>query len=138
MKIDGPRPVTPSASRRAEKRGPGEGFAPSSASSPRASTSLTSASGVGSVDALLALQGEGDVLEGRKQAAGRALDILDALDGVRVALLDGRGEAAHLRRLTDAVRRRRAATHDSDLEDTLDQVEIRAAVELAKREKTPP
>jgi hypothetical protein len=90
--------------------------------------------GVGSLDALLALQALDGPLERRRRSVKRAGRILDELDGIKVALLDGEGVAGALSKLSDAVRQERSATEDAKLESVLDEIEVRAAVEMAKRE----
>ncbi len=92
-------------------------------------------SGVGSLDALLALQDVGGPLERRKRAVGRAGRILDVLDEVKLALIDGELSRTSLDRLLRAVREERQGTEDPRLEGVLDEIETRAAVELAKLEQ---
>lgn len=92
-------------------------------------------SGVGSIGALIALQDVGGPLERRRRAMGRAGRILDVLDEVRIALIDGAVSGTDLDRLMRAVREERMATDDSGLEAVLDEIETRAAVELAKLEQ---
>ncbi len=99
------------------------------------STRLASVIGVGSLDALLTLQEVGGPLERRKKAVRRAGVILDVLDDVKLALIDGGVPPAALGRLIEAVRHERAATGDPKLEGLLDEIETRAAVELAKLEQ---
>ena len=89
-------------------------------------------SGVNSVDAILALQSVGDFTEARKQATGRAMDLLDVLDQLKLALLEGGLPKAKLVTLMNLLQTRRDDTNDAGLEAALDEVEIRAAVELAK------
>lgn len=88
--------------------------------------------GVSSIDALLALQAVGDFTERKRRAVGRASRILDVLDEVRVALIDGDVSSQALDRLLTAVRDQRENTDDPRLEGVLDEIEVRAAVELAK------
>jgi hypothetical protein len=107
------------------------GFGAASESAPAAPAA--SVAGVSSLDALLALQAVGDPLERRRRAVGRASTILDVLDEVKVALLDGEATPAALDRLMVAVRDQREATDDPRLEGVLDEIELRAAVELAKQ-----
>ena len=64
----------------------------------------------------------------------RADTILDALEGLKIELLEGQLGPTILERLTRAVREQRSMTDDPTLEGLLDQVETRAAVELAKLE----
>jgi hypothetical protein len=104
------------------------------ASSTASATPTSGVTGVASIDALLALQAVGDPMERRKRAVKRASRILDVLDDVKVALLDGALSPNSLSRLMEAIREERGDTEDPRLEDVLDQIELRAAVELAKLE----
>jgi|SRR5579864_225373 len=88
--------------------------------------------GVSSIDALLALQEVGGALERRKKAVRRAGVILDVLDELKIGVLEGAVPAHTLGRLIEAVRQERARTGDAGLEGVLDEIETRAAVELAK------
>lgn len=91
--------------------------------------------GVSSLEALLALQDVGGPLERRKRAIGRAGRILDVLDEVKLALIDGDLSPGSLERLMRAVREERQGTEDARLESVLNEIETRAAVELAKLEQ---
>ena len=103
-------------------------------SSPAGVTTAAGVNAVSSLEALIALQEVGDPTERRRRAVGRADKILDALDSLKIELLEGTINPAMLERLTRAVREQRSMTDDPKLEDLLDQVETRAAVELAKHE----
>ena len=87
---------------------------------------------VASLDAILAMQAVGDPTERRRKAVRRAGRILDELDDVKVALLEGSLSPAALSRLVSAVREQREDTEDGALEGVLNEIETRAAVELAK------
>lgn len=87
------------------------------------------------VDALLALQDVGTPLERKRRAVRRAGRILDTLEALKVALLDGDISGAELDRLRRAVRDERDQTEDPALEAVLDEIELRAAVEVAKLEQ---
>ena len=87
------------------------------------------------VEALLALQDVGGPLERRRRAVRRAGRILDVLDEIKVALLEGELGGADLDRLRRAVRDERERTEDPALEAVLDEIELRAAVEVAKLEE---
>jgi len=89
---------------------------------------------IGSIDALLMLQEADGPLGRRRRAVGRAGRLLDVLDEVKLAMLEEGPSSAHLQRLTAAVREQRADTEDEGLEALLNQIETRAAVELAKLE----
>lgn len=95
----------------------------------------TGVAGVSSVDALLALQDVGGPLERRRRAVGRAGRILDELDKMKVSLLEGGLGPHDLELLRRAVREERSNTDDPRLEAVLDEIETRAAVELAKLER---
>jgi len=89
---------------------------------------------IGSIDALLMLQEAEGPLGRRRRAVGRAGRLLDVLDEVKLAMLEEGPSSTHLQRLTAAVREQRADTEDEGLEALLNQIETRAAVELAKLE----
>ena len=91
-----------------------------------------SVGGIASIQALIALQETGGPLERRKKAMERGTRLLDVLDQIKVALLDGDLDSGALDRLSRAIREERAKTDEPGLEDLLDQIETRAAVEQAK------
>ena len=136
MKVNGSNSASPAAGRVAG-RPVADGFAPATeeAGSAAPAARTASAGPVGSLEALLALQETSTPLERRRKAVRRAGHILDALDELRIAVLDPQGlDGAALRRLQGAVREARSQTEDPGLEDVLEEIEIRAAVEMAKRE----
>jgi len=108
---------------------------PAPAAGPGVASSVSATSSLMGVDALLALQDVGSPLERRRRAVGRAGRILDVLENVKVALLGGGLSGQDLQRLRSAVRDERAQTDDPRLEAVLDEVELRAAVEIAKLEQ---
>ncbi|HEY9235003.1 MAG TPA: flagellar assembly protein FliX, partial [Phenylobacterium sp.] len=91
--------------------------------------------GVMSVDAILALQDIGGPLERKRRAVSRAGRILDVLEDVKIALLSGEVSLNDLQRLQQAVHDERLSTDDERLESVLNEIETRAAVELAKLER---
>jgi hypothetical protein len=124
---------------RASNSAPSGGFDVAAGEESAAAASPARASAMGAVstlDALLTLQEAPGPLERRRKAVRRASDILDALDDLKLNLLDEAAPDAHavLGRLQRSVREARNQTDDPGLEDVLEQVEVRAAVELAKRE----
>ena len=115
----------------------GQAFSIQSGASAREAPAAARSAGVGpvnSLDALIALQQVDGPLERRRRAMNRAGRILDVLDQVQIALLDGEPDSGSLAKLTKAVREERAGTEDPRLEGLLDEIETRAAVEMAKRE----
>jgi len=141
MKVNGPGPVQANAIRRSRKSGGGgggTGFSdqisandaePAAAGQVRGPNSLTP------VDALIALQEVGDALTGRKRAMGRGREMLDLLDQVRLGLLVGGIPRAKLGALVQAVKAERQVIDDPRLQQILDEIELRAAVELAKYDR---
>ena len=137
MKVTGPSgPAGATGARSASAQTAASGFSIStpSVSTPAGVTAAASVNAVSTLDALMALQEVGGPLERRRRAVWRADKILDALDGLKIDLLEGPLNPAVLERLTRAVREQRSMTDDPALEGLLDQVETRAAVELAKLE----
>lgn len=113
-------------------------FSPEAAASSREPASTGAPSAVGalsSLDALLALQEAPSPMERRKRAIRRAGGLLDALDQVKLAMLgEGSDQGAALDRLRRVARDVRDGTDDPGLELVLDEVDVRAEVELAKEE----
>jgi hypothetical protein len=86
------------------------------------------------MDALLALQEVDGPIERRRRAVRRGGRLLDALDQVKLALLGGESAGPALERLAAAAREQRVGSFDPGLDGVLDEIETRAAVELAKAE----
>ncbi len=142
MKVGGPNGVgsTQAPSGRAANPAAG-GFSiasPDSAQETQATARLASTMGIASIDALLTLQEVGGPTERRRKAVRRAGVILDVLEDLKLAVLDGGIAPATLGRLIEAVRQERAGTGDAGLEGLLDEIETRAAVEMAKLEQHAP
>ena len=89
--------------------------------------------GVGS---LLALQEVPDALEQRRQAVLRSTDILDELQQLRMGLLTGSVPRQRLQRLMKLLQDRPGGYADPQLDNIIGDIEVRAAVELAKLEMT--
>lgn len=93
------------------------------------STEAASAAGVSGVS-LLALQEAGAVLPDPERARRRAAQALDALRDLQLGLLSGGSDPARLERL--AALAAAEAVADPGLRAILDQVSLRARVELAR------
>ncbi|WP_332640524.1 flagellar assembly protein FliX [Brevundimonas sp.] len=135
MKVTGPTgPSSPQGSRPARASG---GFSvPSTAAGSAAPPTAAAAgvSGVGGVPALMALQGVEDVTERRRRAIRRGGGLLDRLEELKLALLQGEAGEGALDRLSRTLREERPVDADPGLNGLLDQIDLRAAVELAKAE----
>ena len=133
MKVTGPTgPSAPQGSRPTRAAGgfavPGAaGTAPASAA-----TAAAGVSGVTGVNALMALQGVEDAVERRRRAIRRGGGLLDRLDELKLALLSGEAGEGALDRLSRTLREERPVDADPGLNSLLEQIDLRAAVELAK------
>ncbi|ESQ84504.1 hypothetical protein AEAC466_09130 [Asticcacaulis sp. AC466] len=105
-----------------------------SASKSAAPAQASAAFGMMGIDALMALQGEEDVLTGRRRRqVKRSQDILDALDDLKVSVLSGDIDDEALLRLQARIAEHREEIEDDRLQGVLNEIETRACVELAKR-----
>ena len=137
MKINGSSPIGPSGPNRSTARTASGAFRlPQTADSEAVGTTARALgpTGIGSIDALMALQAVGGPLERRRRAVRRADKILDVLDEVKISLLEGEVPASALTNLVKAVQQTRDSTDDPGLESVLNEIETRAAVEIAKLE----
>jgi hypothetical protein len=133
MEIKAPGRVETSAiKRKAPASAAGGGF---SVSEPESHAQIVSGPGpIAALDSILMLQGVDDSTQGRSKGLAHAEQLLDLLDSVRDGLLAGGIPRATLNKLAAAVTRRHEAFADPKLQDVLDQIELRAHVELAKLE----
>jgi len=135
MKINGPSSAAPAGASRSAKAGSGGTFSLGDADGASEASGLSRTSGVGaltSVGALLALQAVDDPIQRRRRAVKRAGRILDALDELKLAMLEGGASGSRLESLMTAVREQRESDDDPGLQGLLNEIETRAAVELAK------
>ena len=98
---------------------------------PPAST-VSGGAALGPVDALLALQEVSEDPGGRNRGRRRGEELLDSLDELRYGLLAGSLSLGAIERLTAMVAAKRGQVDDPRLVRILDEIEVRAAVELAK------
>jgi len=87
--------------------------------------------GATGIDALLALQAAEDPLLGRKKAVRRGTTLLDILDTMKADLLAGQVSEGRLNQLMAVVTSARERA-EPGLDELLDDIELRARVELAK------
>lgn len=93
--------------------------------------------GLQSVDALLALQGIEDPAERRRRLARRGSSALDLLDALKVEILEGRVGLETLRRLDVMLQGFSERSGEPGLDDVIDAIGVRVAVEIAKRRPVP-
>ncbi len=137
MKVTGPAGTSAATGGRgAAKAASGFSLGGAGAAAPAAAAAATSASaGVADVSALMALQGVEGPLERRRRAVRRGGGLLDRLDDLKLALLSGDASEPTVERLARALREERpSGEDDAGLNGVLDQIDLRASVELAKAE----
>jgi hypothetical protein len=89
---------------------------------------------IAALDVLLAVQGAEDpgAKAARKRMTARANDILETLEGLRVGLLTGTLTVGHMIDVADVVATHRDRIHDPALTAVMDEIDLRAQVEIAK------
>jgi hypothetical protein len=136
MKVDSSTGMRGSApTRRADRGGGGRGGFVShleEPAAPGAAAGVSAPGAVAGVGAILSLQEVDDATAGRRRAVTRAETLLDRLDELRHGLLMGTLTRPQLQELARLVRLRRDAVDDPGLLTVLDDIDLRAQVELAK------
>jgi hypothetical protein len=134
MKIDGPGPIRARDIRRPGKteKGDGASFASHLSGDEMSSAGTAAARFVPAMDSLLSLQTEGDGREGRRKTLARGATMLDRLDDIRHGLLIGAIPRQRLIELSQALRSERLREPDAKLQQLIQDIELRCAVELAK------
>jgi len=117
----------------ARRAGGTTGFSLDESATTRSTSATGAALGIQSVDALLALQGVEDATERRKRFARRGTSALDLLDQLKVEILEGRVGLDTLRRLEVMLEGLAERSGERGLDDVLDAIGVRVAVEIAKR-----
>tara|TARA_B100001989_G_scaffold252044_1_gene232906 strand:- start:2802 stop:3242 length:441 start_codon:yes stop_codon:yes gene_type:complete len=89
---------------------------------------------IAQVDALLAVQGAEDPTQrqAKKRARMRADTILNKLEQIRLAMLGGNLTVGHMIDVADVVASHRDKIEDPALVAIMDEIDLRAQVELAK------
>ncbi|MCF8496298.1 MAG: flagellar assembly protein FliX [Alphaproteobacteria bacterium] len=136
MKIEGPGGAkgVSGAKGKGRTEGSGSGFGAFMTSETASSAPAVATQSIAQLDALLALQGAEDpaarAAKGRMRE--RAESILEGLEGIRMAMLGGRLTVGHMVDIADVVASRREKISDPELTALMDEVDLRAQVELAK------
>lgn len=137
MDITGPRRVDSANVRRTKGTSSAStGFSTEEAHDAQRATGLTGSGPLAAVDTILALQGLEDSVDSRKQSVSHGEQLLSLLDEVRDGLLTGGIPRLTLTRLAMATSKRREGFTDPKLQDVLDEIDLRARVELAKLEQS--
>jgi hypothetical protein len=88
--------------------------------------------GVSALDALLFAQETGDAMAGRQKNKKRASQMLDKLDELKMEILTGAVSRDKLESLAQMIEQERTPMDDPELSGIMDEIDLRAAVELAK------
>lgn len=133
MKVEGPGPVRSTSAKRAVRGASSDGgsFARelARAGETGGTTGIAPLSGV---HGLVAAPSVEDATQRSRRSRARADALLDRLDEIRAALLSGILPRETLTTLGDLIRSARDDVDDPGLRAILDEVDLRAQVELAK------
>lgn len=97
-------------------------------------SSVSTTQSIAQLDALLAVQEVEDPLQkqAKKKAKMRAGAILDKLDNLRLKMLTGGLTVGHMVDVADVVASHRDKIDDPQLTQIMDEIDLRAQVEIAK------
>ena len=138
MKISSTRPLRPAPVRASQRASATKGadFSSQLMDEPAAVGAVSSRATIGAVEGILAVQEVPTATDGRSRGIKRGHDILDYLDDIRLGLLTGALPKNRLVDLGEEIKQARDTVIDPRLSAILDDIELRAAVELAKLDKT--
>ena len=137
MEINPTRRVESSSVKRAKSAAgtEGKGYAAEEMTDAKTAAALTGSGPISAVDTILALQGVEDSPDSRNRSVNHGEQLLTLLDEVRDGLLAGGIPRATLNRLALAIAKRRESFAEPKLQTVLDEIDLRARVELAKLEQ---
>ena len=119
--------------RRRASAGGGDGFLIARPDEKPAAQAARGSASLAGIEALIMLQEVEDSTVRKRRAIKRGHDLLDLLESMKLDLIAGIDNPALLNRLADMARRERDRIEDPRLTEVLEEIELRAAVELAKR-----
>ncbi len=136
MKIEGPgRTQKAGAAGKKDKVSGGDGsFGTMISGGPQEAQGAAASQSIATVDSLLALQGAESPTEkaARQRMHKRADNVLAELDRLRLALLGGNLTVGHVIDIADVVAAHRERIMDPRLTAVLDEIDLRAQIEIAK------
>jgi hypothetical protein len=130
-RVDSPRVTRKAAS----STGASESFKISESPTEAPAQMVTGPGPIAALDSILVLQGLNDSTDEREKGRQHGEQLLGLLDQVRDGLLAGGIPRTTLNRLAVAVGKRHETFADPKLRVVLDEIELRAHVELAKLEQ---
>jgi hypothetical protein len=137
LEINSTRRVESASVKRASRAAgvDGKSFAAEETADGKTAAALTGTGPIAAVDTILALQGVEDSTDGRTHGVHHGEQLLTLLDEVRDGLLSGGIPRMTLNRLALAITKRRESFADPKLQAVIDEIDLRARVELAKLEQ---
>lgn len=137
MKIEGPgqsKGISKTDKKAGSASAGGASFSSMISRGPSQAASSGNMQSIAQIDALLALQGAEDPTARKSKNALklRANTILDMLDGVRLKMLGGQLTVGDMIDIADVVASHREKISDPVLTDIMDEIDLRAQVEIAK------
>jgi hypothetical protein len=132
MRITGPNGAALASAPPSARRAASGSFTLGEQEPSRSAGAAGSLRAISTLDALLALQGVEDFTQRKKRAVVKGRTALDALDSLKVALLDGSVDRGTLARLKVAAEGLTTTTGDAGLDAVMREIDLRLAVELAK------
>ena len=139
MKIEGPsKSQKAGKSSKAAKTGKTDGtFGAMVADAAKETAGTAATQSIAKVDALLAVQGVESSTErkARRQVRERADNILRQMDHLRLAILTGNLTLGQVVDIADVVASHRETINDPQMSAVLDEIDLRAQIEIAKMRK---
>ncbi len=134
MRVDTRFVTTGTASAGTPRRAEGApAFAVSNPVATPSSAAATPAATLAGLDAILTLQTNTDTPEERRRrSAKRGSDLLDGLDRLKASLIMGRVSTRDLQAIASRLAERAGVSGDPRLDGLIADIELRAAVEIAK------
>lgn len=136
MKIEGPKKTESTKSKDKSKSVStgDDSFKTLLGSGADGASSAGASQSIASLDVLLAAQASEDPAQGRakRKMLDRGESILESLEKMRMALLTGRLTVGHLVSLADVVASHRENISDPQLLAIIDEIDLRAQIEMAK------
>lgn len=136
MKVEGPNSTrqTAGTSRKGKISDGGGGFGDFMSEGTTESAGSGATHSIAHIDTLLAVQEAENPTERatRKRMKKRADDLLDELERMRLGLLTGTLTVGHVIDIADVVAQHREKIMDPRLTAVLDEIDLRAQIELAK------
>ncbi len=138
MKVEGPSKTSgTTGSKKTGKAGAAGSFEDFIASAPKGTAAAAPTNSIARVDALLSVQEaeSGTERTSRRRMAKRGDDILKELDRLRLGILTGRMTLGQVIDVADVVASHREKILDPKLTAILDEIDLRAQIEIAKAKK---